>query len=168
MEMDMALALLPRYDGRLGDSIIGLGVLKPNDLFRAMMSQVRERYLEAFRWRSGRWLYVRGARSGEQTFPLGHDVYVLMRDAAMELHPSELDAALAPMWEKVLLPTAMPPASLSSYRLSEEWRYVIEQARGDTTVGSLLARAEAKLRIDSEEALRALFLGVSCQLIEAA
>jgi serine/threonine protein kinase len=168
MEVDMALAVLPRFGGRLGDALVSLGVLRPIELFHQVTSQVRSRYLEAFRWRSGTWKYVRKAQSQEQTYPLGQDNYLLLRDAALELDPSELESALSPLWEKVLLPSAMPHASLSAYGVPDEWRYVLEQARGDTTVGSILARSSATLGIEAETALRALFLGVSCQLITTA
>ncbi len=165
MEVDMGLAVLPRYEGRLGDALVSLGVLRPMELFQQVASQVRSRYLEAFRWRSGSWMYIRQARSHEQTYPLGQDNYLLMRDAAMELDPSELESALAPLWEKVLLPAALPPASLSAYGVPDEWRYVIDQARGDSTVGSIMSRSHSTFGIEAETALRALFLGISCQLI---
>jgi serine/threonine-protein kinase len=168
MEMDMALAVLPRYSGRLGDALVNLRVLNPIELYRQMAAQIRNRYLEAFRWRDGQWLYVREARSHEQTYPVGNDSYVLMRDATMELDPSELDAALVPMWEKVLLPSSRSPASLSAYQVPDQWRWVIEQARGDATVGAIFNRTTGQAGIDAEEALRALFLGISCQLVETA
>ncbi len=167
MEMDMALAVLPRHAGRLGDALVSLGVVRPLELYRTVADQVRARYLEAFRWRSGHWLYVRGASSGEQTYPLGPDTYVLMRDATMELHPSELDAALAPLWEKVLRPAEASPASLSAYQVPDEWRWVLAQAKANATVGSVFTRTISQEGIDAEDALRALFLGISCQLVEA-
>ncbi len=152
----------------MGDALVNIGVLRPVELYREVASQVRSRYLEAFRWRKGYWLYVRGARSHEQTYPLGNDTYVLMRDATNELHPSELEAALAPIWEKVLRPADTPPASLSAYQVMDEWRWVIEQAKGNSTVGTVFTRSSGKMGIDSEEAMRALFLGISCQLLQAA
>jgi serine/threonine-protein kinase len=168
MELDMALAMLPQCGGRLGDALVQLGVLRPVQLYRAVASQVRGRYLEAFRWRRGEWLYVRGAESHEETYPIEQDAHMLMRDSAMELDPSELEAALSPMWEKVLLPAQQPPASLSAYQMPDSWRWVIEQARGDATVGALFARCARQSGLDEEEAMRALFFGVSCQLLNAA
>ena len=37
MEVDMALAVLHRYDGRLGDALVGLGILRPVVLVRAVL-----------------------------------------------------------------------------------------------------------------------------------
>jgi hypothetical protein len=168
MEMDMGLALMPQHAGRLGDALVNLGVLRPVQLYRAVAAQVRERYLESFGWRSGEWLYVRGAASQEETYPIEQDAQVLMRDAALQLHPSELEAALSPMWERVLTPSPMPTAPLSAYQVPDSWRWVITQARGESTVGALFARCCRQSGLDEEDAMRALYLGVSCQLLDAA
>src|SRR5262249_19742310 len=140
----------------------------PVQLYRAVSSQVRERYLETFSWRGGEWLYVRGAASQEETYPIEQDAQVLMRDATMQLHPSELEAALSPMWENVLRPSHQPPAPLSAYQVPDSWRWVISQARGESTVGALFARCSRQSGLDEEDAMRALYLGVSCELLDAA
>jgi serine/threonine-protein kinase len=168
MEVDMGLALMPHYAGRLGDALVNLGVLRPVQLYRAVAAQVRERYLESFGWRSGEWLYVRAAESKEETYPIEQDAQVLMRDAAMQLNPSELEAALSPLWEKVVRPKSQPPAPLSSYQVPDAWHWVITQARGEATVGSLFARCCRQSGLDEEDAMRALYLGVSCELLDAA
>lgn len=168
MEVDMGLALMPNCAGRLGDALVDLGVLRPVQLYRAVAAQVRERYLEAFGWRNGEWRYVSAAESKEETYPIEQDAQVLMRDAAMQLHPAALEAALSPLWEKVLQPTSEPPAPLSAYQVPDAWRWVITQARGEATVGALFARCCRQSGLDEEDAMRALFLGVSCELLQAA
>src|SRR6185436_11798394 len=70
MEVDMALAMLPKFGGRIGDALVGLGVLRPIELFRAIASQTQDRFLEMFSWDDGEIGFVRGARSHEETFPL--------------------------------------------------------------------------------------------------
>ena len=167
-DLDMALAVLPRFDGRLGDALLGLGVLRPVELYRAVTAQVRKRYLDAFRWRNGKWRYVRDARSCEETYPIEQDVHLLMRDSATQLDASELESALSPLWERVVLPSARPPTSLQSYQLPDSWRWVIEQAQGRGTVGSLFGRCTTQSRLEPEDTMRAIFLGISCQLLEAA
>jgi eukaryotic-like serine/threonine-protein kinase len=168
MEVDMGLAVLPQHKGRLGDALVSLGVLRPVELYRAVASQVRARYLDAFRWRRGEFLYVRDKASHEETYPIEQDAHVLMRDACMALHPSELEAALAPLWEKVIRPPMEPQASVGAFQLPDSWRWVLSQARGDQTVGSLFARCTMQSGLDAEDAMRALFLAISCRLLEAA
>lgn len=167
MELDMGLAMMPHFSGRLGDTLVNLGVMRPVELYRAVTGQVRSRYLESFRWRGGVFKYIRAAESREETYPIVQDSKALMRDAALQLDPSELEAALTPLWEKVLCPVPQPPAQIEAYQLPESWQWVIRQASGRGTVGSLFGRCATQSGLDSEDAMRALFFGVSCQLLEA-
>ncbi len=166
MEVDMALALLPKYDGRLGDALVGLGVLRPVELFRAVSGQVRERYLEIFRWRSGQWAFRSGARSQEETFPLEQNANELLRDAALAADPTEMESALAPHREKVLERETRPSAPISSYGLPQSWERLLD-VQGDMTLGSIVAR-EAANGGDVEDVYRAFYLGLSCGLVKAA
>jgi serine/threonine-protein kinase len=166
MEVDMGLAVLPQHKGRLGDALVSMGVLRPVELYRAVAAQVRGRYLDAFKWRRGEFLYVRDKASHEETYPIEQDAHVLMRDASMALHASELEAALAPLWEKVVRPPLDPHVSMAAYQLPDSWRWVLSQARGDQTVGSLFARCTMQSGLDAEDAMRALFLAISCRLVE--
>jgi eukaryotic-like serine/threonine-protein kinase len=164
MEVEMALALLPRYGGRLGDALVGLGVLRPVQLFRAISDQVRERFLDAFRWRDGQWAFVPGERSHEETFPIGRDPYELLRDAAMQAHPEELEAALAPVHEEVLVRADAPAAPLDAYRMPDTWRRLVASVKGDATFGAILAR-ELTAGADAEDVYRAFYLALSCELV---
>ena len=79
-ELDMALAVLPRFDGRLGDTLVGLGLVEPLHLFRHIASQVRERVLDLFAWKSGSAEFYRGVPPPPSGFPLGLDVWDIVDD----------------------------------------------------------------------------------------
>jgi serine/threonine protein kinase len=168
MELEMALAMLPKYEGRLGDALVGLGIMRPMELFRAVSEQVRERYLEAFRWSRGQWAYVRGVRCEEETFPLPQSELELLRDAAMQPEPDQMAAALRPLQSRVLRPNPKASATLRAFRLSDSWERVFSLIDGRTTTAGILARLHAQPDLDPNEAQRALYLGLSCELIEAA
>lgn len=171
MEVEMALALLPRYGGRLGDALVGLGVLRPVELFRAIAAQVRARFLEAFRWRRGEYFYVRGVRSHEETFPLGLDPIELLRDAAGNAHNEELEAALAPVREQILSLVPVPPIPMDAFRLGDAQQLLLRGVKGDTTFAAILARETAAVgsakKLDADDVYRAFYLGLSCGLIRA-
>lgn len=167
MEVDMALAMLPRYGGRLGDALVGMGVLRPVELVRAVAAQVKARYLEAFRWRQGEWFWVSGARSNEETFPLGLDALELLRDASMATHPEELEAALAEVREQVLSLIPTPAHPVAAFRMPERWQKVLESIRGDATLGGLLARETMRPGVDAEDVYHAVFIGLACGLVKA-
>ncbi|MDB4988085.1 MAG: Serine/threonine protein kinase [Myxococcaceae bacterium] len=168
MEVDMALAVLHRYDGRLGDALVGLGILRPMALVRAVQSQVRLRLLDAFHWRAGEWTFVRDARSEEETFGILHDPFELLRDAAFEAHPDELESALEPIRERVLMRGSTAPMPLSMYRLPIQWSSLIDQVNGQGTLASIAARESSRRGVEVEDVYRALYLGLSCELLRAA
>ena len=66
MELEMALALLPKFNGHMGDTLIALGMLTAVNLFGHIKEQVLSRLDELLGWREGNYEYYRGAecRSG--------------------------------------------------------------------------------------------------------
>jgi hypothetical protein len=56
-----------------------------------------------------------------------------------------------------------PPLSLRAYRLPPSWNELIAGVRGDATLDAVVARWAS----EPLESYRALYLGLSCQLIEA-
>ena len=61
------------------------------------------------------------------------------------------------------------PAPLSAFRLPREWeRILAEGVDGHTTAAGIVARERSHGGVSADEAQRALYLGLSCELIEAA
>lgn len=168
MELEMALAMLPRYEGRLGDALVGLGILRPMELYKAVSQQVRARYLEAFQWSRGQWAYVSGECCEEETLHLGQGEHELLRDAALTTTPDQLKLALRPVQRRALRINPSPPAPLSAYRLPPEWERVIASVDGSTTPAGLLAKEYASGGLDADQVERALYLALSCELVAAA
>ncbi len=166
MEVDMALAMLPRFGGHLGDALVGLGVLRPIELFRAISEQTQERFVELLRWRSGEMAFLRGARSHEETFPLGIDTVPLIARGVREYYSSEeLCEILAPFESAVLSPVVPLPIRLEAYRFSSREERVLRRIDGSATVGEVVERM-AQLRVaDQDETRRALFLGLSFEVV---
>lgn len=77
-ELDMALAVLPRFDGRLGDTLVGLGLIEPVNLFQHIAAQVREKLLDLFLWTSGNGEFYRGVPPPPSGFPLGLDLWDIL------------------------------------------------------------------------------------------
>ncbi|MEM7608664.1 MAG: protein kinase, partial [Myxococcota bacterium] len=81
-ELDMALAVLPRFDGRLGDTLVSLGLVQPVHLFQHIAAQVREKILDLFTWSAGSAEFYRGVPSPPSRFPLAIDVWDLLDEGA--------------------------------------------------------------------------------------
>jgi serine/threonine-protein kinase len=168
MEVEMALAMLPRFGGRLGDALVGLGVLRPIELFRAIHEQTADRFIDIFTWTDGEIGFARGARSHEETFPLGVDPFDLVaRGVRHGYSIAELQATLKPIEEEVIEPVPLPPVRANQFRLPERELAVLESISGKTTIVKLMADLSADGSADPEEVTRAVFLGLCCELIRS-
>jgi serine/threonine-protein kinase len=72
-ELDMALAVMPRFEGRLGDTLSALGLVEPVVLFRHIGEQVREKLLDLFLWQGGMCTHYHGVAPPPSGFPLNID-----------------------------------------------------------------------------------------------
>jgi eukaryotic-like serine/threonine-protein kinase len=168
MEVDMALAMLPRFGGRLGDALVGLGVLRPIELFRAIHEQTQVRYVEIFGWRRGEIGFVRGVRSHEETFPLGVDPFELVARGVRENYPAaELEAILSPLEEEIVEPVVPLPVRIETFRLPEREANVLLSIDGKSTLPRIVAQMSKSGEADPEEVLRAVFLGLSCEVLRS-
>lgn len=77
-ELDMALAMLPKFDGRFGETLAMLGLVQPMQLFKHIAEQVREKLLDLFLWNAGMATYFAGVPPPERGFPVGIDPWALL------------------------------------------------------------------------------------------
>jgi serine/threonine protein kinase len=168
MEVEMALAMLPRFGGRLGDALVGIGVLRPMELFRAIHQQTQERLMDVFHWKAGEIAFARGVRSQEETFPLGVDTYELIGRGVREGYGyDELEAILAPLSEEVIERVTVPPVRLEMFRLPDREAAVIDAVTEKTTLAKLVAQLTSVGSADPEEVFRAVFVGLGCELLRS-
>jgi serine/threonine-protein kinase len=169
MEVEMALAMLPRFGGRIGDALVGLGVLRPIELFRAIHEQTQQRFLQVMQWRKGEIGFARGVRSHEETFPLGVDPFELIARGVREGYSAqELEAMLSPLDEEVIEPVAHPPVRVEQFRLPDREQRVLQSVAQGTTLRKLIAEMSSEHIADPEEVLSAVFVGLSCQVLRSA
>jgi eukaryotic-like serine/threonine-protein kinase len=111
-ELDMALAVLPRYGGRMGDTLISLGLVDAVDVFRAIREQGRDRVSDLFLWRQGKVAFYTGAQERHVEFPLDLDLPSLMiaglevsqpNDSPLDAFFPRLDHAIGPSDEGAAL-----------------------------------------------------------------
>lgn len=82
VDLELALEVLPRYAGRLGETIVALGLVDPIRLVQFMTAQVAERLSELFDWRAGRAALYRGVPRPERAFALDVDGWELLERGA--------------------------------------------------------------------------------------
>jgi hypothetical protein len=84
-ELELALGNLASFGGRLGDTLIGLGLAQPTAVFRAIRNQGRDRVGALCTFREGRVQFYRGSEAAHVQFPLDLDLTVPMMAGAMLL-----------------------------------------------------------------------------------
>ncbi len=81
-ELDMALAVMPRFEGRLGETLSALGLVEPVHLVRHLEAQVRERLLDTFTWTRGRAAFYGGVEAPEGRVPIELDPFEILDSGA--------------------------------------------------------------------------------------
>ena len=73
-QLETALGMLSSYGGRLGDTLIGIGMVDAVDVFRAIRDQGRDRVATLCGWSEGLVTFYRGTAPQRVEFPLDLDL----------------------------------------------------------------------------------------------
>ncbi len=166
-ELDLALAVLPRYGGRLGDTLIGLNLVDAVQIFRAIRDQGRDRFVEIFKWGYGRLSFYRGVTPTRIEFPLDLDLVPLMMSGLALVSPDE-DVVQAHQagFRDLLVGVAELPETLKLAAWPPEILKVVGAAgEGRSEEDIVMALTAARL-IDIASALRAIDVACAVGLLE--
>jgi serine/threonine protein kinase len=92
-ELDMALAVMPRFEGKLGDTLVALGLVEPVHLFQHIAAQVEEKLLETALWSSGVFSFYPGATAPGERFPLASSPWEVLLESTRRRLLHGLDSA---------------------------------------------------------------------------
>jgi hypothetical protein len=96
-DLERALSALPRYAGRLGDTVVGLGFLKPLEVFRLLSEQVRDRVVDVFTWTESRFAFFRGVTDEREGFPLGLNAFEILGLGVLNIPEALFERTFAPV-----------------------------------------------------------------------
>jgi serine/threonine protein kinase len=94
-ELAMALAMMPHYGGKLGDTLVGLGLLKPLEVFRHLTRQVRTKIIDVCTWNKGAFGWYAGRENPREAFPLDFNAFEILGAGAMALSDDVIDGWIA-------------------------------------------------------------------------
>jgi serine/threonine-protein kinase len=162
MEIEMGLAMAPRHGGRLGDALVRLGVLRPMELVRAVVDQMKRRFIELVGWKTGQLTFTIDVRCpDEETVPEAFNPFELIARGIVEGYSiEELSRLLAPVENGLLVPLPRAPVSAASLKLEAPEIAVLELIKGQTTLAEITALAEQR-GISRDSVLRGVFIGLS-------
>ena len=163
-DLDLALSMLPHYNGKLGDTLVALGLLRPLDVFRLLSEQVRDRVIDVFKWTEGTFAFYRGATNRQENFPLGLDTFEILGASVLNL-PFELcERRFAEMLDYRPTATGRGRVEPEAFHLGPTPREVLALLDGSRTLRDWMAQFG-----DRDELLtflRSLYLLVETDLAE--
>jgi serine/threonine protein kinase len=137
-ELDMALAVMPRFDGRLGDTLAALGLVEPVALFRQIASQVEEKLLDLFLWQAGRATFYRGVARPPSGFPLGLDPWRILTDGVARRIAAGLEPEMLALRMEAPVETVRPaPRGLAGAPLPPGLRRALDRGLRSTPLAQI-------------------------------
>jgi eukaryotic-like serine/threonine-protein kinase len=94
-ELAMALAMMPHYGGKLGDTLVGLGLLKPLEVFRHLTRQVRTKIIDVCTWNKGSFGWYAGRENPREAFPLDFNAYEILGAGALAMADDFIEGWIA-------------------------------------------------------------------------
>jgi serine/threonine-protein kinase len=139
-DLERALAEMPRFSGKLGEALVGLGLMRPLDVFRLLSQQVRERVMELFTWTEGDFSFFRALQNPVAAFPLGLNSFEILGAGVLTLSYDFLASRFAPL--SVFRPHAMPNPRINpeAFRLGPTPREVWGLLDGSRTLAEWTER----------------------------
>ncbi|HEY8923770.1 MAG TPA: protein kinase [Polyangia bacterium] len=163
-ELEMALGMLPHFSGKLGDTLVGLGLMRPLDVFRQLSQQVRDKVIDVFRWSRGTFAFFRGVRNAQDSFPLGLDAFEILGAGALTVPYPDLEDRFGKLVDSRPKRSDRRRFDPDAFRLGPTPREVLALLEGDRTLGSWLAQFTAPE--ERMTFLRSLYLLVESDLAE--
>jgi serine/threonine-protein kinase len=157
-ELDFALAVLPRYSGRMGETLVSLGLVSSLDVFRAIRDQGRDRVVDLFRWTEGKLTFFVGQTTPHVEFPLDFDLIPLIFAGveAAETHGRPMDKWRSNL-DVVIRPSVARRHRLEGAHWPDIARHLLVLAKEPKPVRDLLvAMAQAEPPTTADDVLRAL------------
>jgi hypothetical protein len=165
-ELDFALAVLPRYGGRMGDTLISLGLVASLDIFQAIRDQGRDRIVHLFQWRTGRLAFFAGQTAPHVEFPLDLELVPLVVAGVEAAEPTE-----APLvkwrarYDDLVGPAPAPSVRMQSATWPPLYRRLIDATGDPRSLRDLLAMMARSETTTANEVLRALEILLIAKLI---
>jgi hypothetical protein len=94
-ELAMALAMMPHYGGKLGDTLVGLGLMKPLEVFRHLTRQVRTKIIDVCSWTKGTFGWYAGRENPREAFPLDFNAFEILGAGAMAMSDEHIESWIA-------------------------------------------------------------------------
>lgn len=121
MELEMALALLPKFNGHMGDTLIALGMLSAVELFKHINSQLNERLLDLLGWSTGNYEFYRGVSCRQGVLEIDLNPFDFVREKVLsEVQQIDGESILDAMGTTMVAPASLLSVIAPELKLPDE------------------------------------------------
>ncbi|HTB76800.1 MAG TPA: serine/threonine-protein kinase [Polyangiaceae bacterium] len=166
VELDFALAVLPRYGGRMGDTLASLGLLPSVDVFRAIRDQGRDRLIDLFQWRTGTLTFYKDQTAPHIEFPLELELPSLILAGLEAAEPGDATVvAWRDRLDEVIVPAPVARPRVHAAPWPELVRRVLDWVDRPRRVRAVLEMASADGATLASDGLRAIEVLLAAKLL---
>jgi serine/threonine-protein kinase len=162
-ELQRALGVMPHFGGRLGDTLIGLGLMQPMDAVRYLAAQVRDKLVDVCTWRDGTYRWYESEQNPWPAVALHLDSYEIIGRGAATIDGGLLERWGLQMATRRPIPS-LPRIDLGAFQLGDRPQRVFNRLDGARTIGELAQHyASGEQR---QEFLRMVYLLLNCRMVK--
>jgi len=152
-ELDMALAMMSRFNSNLSTALVQLGLVDETLLAQRTDQLARERFTELFRWRRGTLRFFRGVLPPPGALPLTLEPSEVLRAGA-----AALEDPVAHFVHSLDRSVKIGPAAASTVLgITPLGAELLAGAESTPTLTRLIARTSHERRVTTVDALRELY-----------
>jgi eukaryotic-like serine/threonine-protein kinase len=155
-ELSMALAMMPRYKNRLGDTLVGLNLLTPLEVLRYLTRQVRKKLVDVCTWGRGSFAWYAGHENTREAFPLDLNAFEVLGAGALDTPAEVMESWLSKVGDTRPRLVKRGRVRPEVFQLGTFMRDVCRALDGTRTLADL--RVEFEQRDQHDRFVRVLYL----------
>ena len=155
----MALATMPHFGGRLGDTLVGLGLMKPLEVFRHLTEQVQDKLVDICSWSKGNFTWHEGVENPKQAFPLDLSAYQVLGVGAMKVPEAIIDAWTEEFAQRKPRATDSSHFPIESFCLGSAGAVILSSLDGTKTLKDIVSED------DTQKLARLLYLFAETEFV---
>ncbi len=162
-ELELALALLPKFNGHMGDTLIALGMLSAIDLFNYIGDQIRNRFRDLIVWNYGHYEFYRGVSCRPDVFEVSLDPFAIVAECVLGSSAKiPVKTTLETMADCTVAPSSLTSGLLARLQLPREIADILQDLIETCSLRDL---ADGKDDPDSQRTLvQALYIATEIGL----
>jgi hypothetical protein len=165
-ELSMALAMMPRYKNRLGDTLVGLNLLTPLEVLRYLTRQVRKKLVDVCTWGRGSFAWYAGRENTREAFPLDLNAFEVLGAGALDTPGEVMDRWLSKVGDTRPRLVKRGRVRPEVFQLGTFMRDVCRALDGTRTLADL--RVDFEQRDQHDRFVRVLYLLIQTDLAVSA